>query len=93
MLINILHLTASSEGGRRQQTVEAAHVFPSNAEVQTVLTALAMPEGILFVSTTDPVGEENWVAIPEEDLKKTFREQGLRNGSSLLVQESNDDNR
>ncbi|XP_039090417.1 ubiquitin carboxyl-terminal hydrolase 40 isoform X5 [Hyaena hyaena] len=92
VLINILHLTASSEGGRRQQTVEAAHVFPSNAEVRAVLTALAMPEGVLFVSTTDPVGEENWVAIPEEDLKKTFREQGLRNGSSLLVQESNDDN-
>ncbi|XP_077613811.1 ubiquitin carboxyl-terminal hydrolase 40 isoform X3 [Crocuta crocuta] len=92
VLINILHLTASSEGGRRQQTVEAAHVFPSNAEVRAVLTALAMPEGVLFVSTTNPVGEENWVAIPEEDLKKTFREQGLRNGSSLLVQESNDGN-
>lgn len=68
-------------------------MFPSNAEVRAVLTALAMPVAVLFVSTTDSVGEENWVAIPEEDLKKTFREQGLGNGSSVLVQESKDDKR
>ncbi|XP_078306891.1 ubiquitin carboxyl-terminal hydrolase 40 isoform X4 [Panthera onca] len=91
VLINVLHLAASSQGEKCQQLVEAPHVFPSNAEVQAVLTALAMPVAILFVSTTDSVGEENWVAIPEEDLKKTFREQGLGNGSSVLVQESKDD--
>uniref|UniRef100_A0ABI8A617 USP domain-containing protein n=1 Tax=Felis catus TaxID=9685 RepID=A0ABI8A617_FELCA len=91
VLINVLHLAASSQGGKCQQLVEAPHVFPSNAEVQAVLAALAMPVAVLFVSTTDSVGEENWVAIPEEDLKKTFREQGLGNGSSVLVQESKDD--
>ncbi|XP_025790940.1 ubiquitin carboxyl-terminal hydrolase 40 [Puma concolor] len=91
VLINVLHLAASSRGEKCQQLVEAPHVFPSNAEVRAVLTALAMPVAVLFVSTTDSVGEENWAAIPEEDLKKTFREQGLGNGSSVLVQESNDD--
>lgn len=91
VLINVLHLAASSQGEKCQQLVEAPHVFPSNAEVQAVLAALAMPVAVLFVSTTDSVGEENWVAIPEEDLKKTFREQGLGNGSSVLVQESKDD--
>ncbi|XP_049470604.1 ubiquitin carboxyl-terminal hydrolase 40 isoform X3 [Panthera uncia] len=91
VLINVLHLAASSQGEKCQQLVEAPHVFPSNAEVRAVLTALAMPVAVLFVSTTDSVGEENWVAIPEEDLKKTFREQGLGNGSSVLVQESKDD--
>ncbi|XP_046942046.1 ubiquitin carboxyl-terminal hydrolase 40 isoform X5 [Lynx rufus] len=91
VLINVLHLAASSQGEKCQQLVEAPHVFPSNAEVRAVLTALAMPVAVLFISTTDSVGEENWVAIPEEDLKKTFREQGLGNGSSVLVQESKDD--
>ncbi|XP_043434144.1 ubiquitin carboxyl-terminal hydrolase 40 isoform X1 [Prionailurus bengalensis] len=91
VLINVLHLAASSQGEKCQQLVEAPRVFPSNAEVRAVLTALAMPVAVLFVSTTDSVGEENWVAIPEEDLKKTFREQGLGNGSSVLVQESKDD--
>ncbi|XP_042851619.1 ubiquitin carboxyl-terminal hydrolase 40 isoform X3 [Panthera tigris] len=91
VLINVLHLAASSQGEKCQQLVEAPHVFPSNAEVRAVLTALAMPVAVLFVGTTDSVGEENWVAIPEEDLKKTFREQGLGNGSSVLVQESKDD--
>ena len=40
---------------------------------------------------------EDWrpdmTTIPKEDLKKTFREQGLRNGSSVLIQGSNDGNR
>ncbi|XP_029789427.1 ubiquitin carboxyl-terminal hydrolase 40 isoform X3 [Suricata suricatta] len=92
VLINVLHLAASSEGGRCQQVVEAPRVFPSDAEVRAVLTALAVPGGALFVGTTDAVGEERWVAIPEEDLRKTFRAQGLRNGSSLLVQASDDGN-
>ncbi|XP_038291743.1 ubiquitin carboxyl-terminal hydrolase 40 isoform X2 [Canis lupus familiaris] len=92
LLLNVLHLATSSEGGKCQQLVESPHVFPSNAEVGAVLTALAVPVGVLFINTTDPAGEENWVAIPKEDLKKTFREQGLRDRSSVLVQDSSDDN-
>uniref|UniRef100_A0A452RQT3 Ubiquitin carboxyl-terminal hydrolase 40 n=1 Tax=Ursus americanus TaxID=9643 RepID=A0A452RQT3_URSAM len=92
LLLHVLHLATSSEGERCPRLVESPHVFPSNAEVGAVLTALAVPVGVLFISATDPAGEENWVAIPEEDLKKTFREQGLRNQSSVLVQDSSDDN-
>ncbi|XP_032251367.1 ubiquitin carboxyl-terminal hydrolase 40 isoform X3 [Phoca vitulina] len=92
LLLNVLHLATSGEGEKCQQLVESPHVFPSNAEVGAVLTALAVPVGVLFVSATDPAGEENWVAVPKEDLKKTFREQGLRNKSSVLVQDSRDDN-
>ncbi|XP_019653846.1 ubiquitin carboxyl-terminal hydrolase 40 isoform X6 [Ailuropoda melanoleuca] len=92
LLLHVLHLATSSEGGRCPRLVESPHVFPSNAEVGAVLTALAVPVGVLFISATDPAGEEDWVAIPEEDLKKTFREQGLRNQSSVLVQDSSDDN-
>ncbi|XP_064443338.1 ubiquitin carboxyl-terminal hydrolase 40 isoform X4 [Mirounga angustirostris] len=90
LLLNVLHLATSSEGEKCQQLVESPHVFPSNAEVGAVLTALAVPVGVLFVSATDPAGEENWVAVPKEDLKKTFREQGLGNKSSVLVQDSRD---
>ncbi|XP_048957019.1 ubiquitin carboxyl-terminal hydrolase 40 isoform X2 [Canis lupus dingo] len=92
LLLNVLHLATSSEGEKCQQLVESPHVFPSNAEVGAVLTALAVPVGVLFINTTDPAGEENWVAIPKEDLKKTFRQQGLRDRSSVLVQDSSDDN-
>ncbi|XP_025745061.1 ubiquitin carboxyl-terminal hydrolase 40 isoform X2 [Callorhinus ursinus] len=90
LLLNVLHLATSSEGEKCQQLLESPHVFPSNAEVGAVLTTLAVPMGVLFVNATDPAGGENWVAVPKEDLKKTFREQGLRNKSLVLVQDSRD---
>lgn len=90
LLLNVLHLATVSE--ECQQLVESPQVFPANAEVGTVFTALAMPGGIIFTSNTESVGKESWIAIPEEDLKKTFREQGLRNGSSILIQDSSNDN-
>ncbi|XP_059023650.1 ubiquitin carboxyl-terminal hydrolase 40 isoform X4 [Mustela lutreola] len=92
LLINVLHLATSSEGDKCQQLVESPHVFPSNAQMGEVLTTLAGPMGVLFINATDPAEEENWVAIPREDLKKTFRELGLGNHSSVLVQDSRDDN-
>ncbi|XP_036092254.1 ubiquitin carboxyl-terminal hydrolase 40 isoform X3 [Rousettus aegyptiacus] len=91
LLLNVLHLARSSEGEKCQHLTESAHVFPSNAEVGSVFTALAIPAGVAFVVSAEPAGEEHWTAIPEEDLRKTFREQGLRNGSSLLVQDSSHD--
>ncbi|XP_039711503.1 ubiquitin carboxyl-terminal hydrolase 40 isoform X3 [Pteropus medius] len=93
LLLNVLHLATSSEGEKCEHLTESTHVFPSNAEVGSVFTALAIPAGVAFVVSAEPAGEEHWTAIPEGDLKRTFREQGLRNGSSLLVQDSsNDDN-
>ncbi|XP_047577361.1 ubiquitin carboxyl-terminal hydrolase 40 isoform X5 [Lutra lutra] len=92
LLINVLHLATGSEGDKCQQLIESPHVFPSNAQMGEVLTTLAVPMGVLFINATDPAEEENWVAIPREDLKKTFRELGLGNHSSLLVQDSRDDN-
>ena len=73
--------------------VESPHVFPSNAEIGTVFTALAIPEGVILINNTESRGGESWITIPKEDLKKTFREQGLRNGSSVLIQGSNNGNR
>ncbi|XP_014386059.1 PREDICTED: ubiquitin carboxyl-terminal hydrolase 40 isoform X5 [Myotis brandtii] len=90
LLLNVLHLATGSEECR--QLVESPQVFPANAEVGTVFTALAIPGGVIFTSNTASVGGESWTAIPKEDLKKTFREQGLRNGSSILIQDSSNDN-
>lgn len=90
LLLNVLHLATGSEECR--QLVESPQVFPANAEVGTVFTALAIPGGVIFTSNTASVGGESWTAIPKEDLKKTFREQGLRNGSSILIQDSRNDN-
>ncbi|XP_008063295.1 ubiquitin carboxyl-terminal hydrolase 40 [Carlito syrichta] len=92
LLLNILHLDTSSEGEKCQQVIESPHVFPSNAEVGTVLTALAIPAGVIFKNSAECPGEDSWTAIPKEDMKRTFREQGLRNGSSVLIQDPNDDN-
>ncbi|XP_055442480.1 ubiquitin carboxyl-terminal hydrolase 40 isoform X8 [Bubalus kerabau] len=92
LLLNVLHVATSSEGEECQQLIESPHVFPSNAEIGTVFTALAIPEGVILINNTESRGEENWTTIPKEDLKKTFREQGLRNGSSVLIQGSNDGN-
>ncbi|XP_055257691.1 ubiquitin carboxyl-terminal hydrolase 40 isoform X3 [Moschus berezovskii] len=92
LLLNVLHVATSSEGEEYQELIESPHVFPSNAEIGSVFTALAIPEGVILINNTDSGGEENWAAIPKEDSKKTFREHGLRNGSSVLIQGSNDGN-
>uniref|UniRef100_A0A8D1TZJ8 Ubiquitin carboxyl-terminal hydrolase 40 n=1 Tax=Sus scrofa TaxID=9823 RepID=A0A8D1TZJ8_PIG len=91
LLLNVLHLGTSSEGEESQQLVESPHVFPSNAELGTVFAALSVPEGVVLINSTTSLGEESWTALAKEDLKKTFREQGLRNGSTVLIQDSNDD--
>ncbi|XP_070345457.1 ubiquitin carboxyl-terminal hydrolase 40 isoform X7 [Equus asinus] len=92
LLLNVLHLATSSEGEKCQQLIEFPHVFPSNAEVGTVFTSLAIPGGVVLINNTESIGEKNWTTIPKVDLKKTFREQGLRNGSSILIRDSNHDN-
>ncbi|XP_062951510.1 ubiquitin carboxyl-terminal hydrolase 40 isoform X2 [Cynocephalus volans] len=92
LVLNVLHLETSRQGENCQQLVEAPHVFPSNAEVGTLFTALAMPVGVLLTSSAESAGEERWTAVPKEDMKKTFRELGLRNGSSILIQDSKNDN-
>ncbi|XP_045367534.2 ubiquitin carboxyl-terminal hydrolase 40 isoform X2 [Camelus bactrianus] len=93
LLLNVLSLTPSGEGGECQQLIESPRVFPSNAQLGTVFSALAIPEGVVvLISNTESIGEESWTTVPKEDLKKTFREQGLRNGSSILIQDSSSDN-
>ncbi|XP_069869558.1 ubiquitin carboxyl-terminal hydrolase 40 isoform X2 [Dipodomys merriami] len=91
LLIHVLHVETSAEGETQGQLVETPHVFPANAEMRTVFTTLAMPVGVILVNLAEPGGDE-WTAIPQKDLKKTFREQGLRNGSSLLLQHSHSAN-
>ncbi|XP_065736351.1 ubiquitin carboxyl-terminal hydrolase 40 isoform X4 [Phocoena phocoena] len=90
LLLNVLHPATSSEEEQCQQLIDSPYVFPSNAEIGSVFTACAIPDGVILVNSAESVGEESWTTIPKEDLKKTFREQGLRNGSSLLIQSSND---
>ncbi|XP_036713308.1 ubiquitin carboxyl-terminal hydrolase 40 isoform X1 [Balaenoptera musculus] len=92
LLLNVLHPATSNEEEECQQLIDSPHVFPSNAEIGSVFTAFAIPDGVILVNNTESVGEESWTTIPKEDLKKTFREQGLRNGSSILIQDSNDGN-
>ncbi|XP_063646957.1 ubiquitin carboxyl-terminal hydrolase 40 isoform X10 [Pan troglodytes] len=92
LLLNVLHLDTSRDGEKCCQVIESPHVFPANAEVGTVLTALAIPAGVIFINSAGCPGGEGWTAIPKEDMRKTFREQGLRNGSSILIQDSHDDN-
>ncbi|XP_067596277.1 ubiquitin carboxyl-terminal hydrolase 40 isoform X11 [Pseudorca crassidens] len=92
LLLNVLHPATSSEEEQCQQLIDSPYVFPSNAEIGSVFTACAIPDGVILVNSAESVGEESWTTIPKEDLKKTFREQGLRNGSSILIQDSNDGN-
>ncbi|XP_061044683.1 ubiquitin carboxyl-terminal hydrolase 40 isoform X3 [Eubalaena glacialis] len=92
LLLNVLHPATSNEEEECQQLIDSPHVFPSNAEIGSVFTAFAIPDGVILVNNTESVGEESWTTIPKEDLRKTFREQGLRNGSSILIQDSNDGN-
>ncbi|KAL1770992.1 ubiquitin carboxyl-terminal hydrolase 40 isoform X1 [Sigmodon hispidus] len=88
LLLHILHLEMSGEGSKCEQLVESPHVFPANAEVDTVFTALAIPVGVILTNNVESADGEGWTALPKENMKKTFREQGLRNGSFILVQDS-----
>ncbi|KAM4836327.1 ubiquitin carboxyl-terminal hydrolase 40 isoform 3-T3 [Thomomys bottae] len=88
LLIHVLQVDTRAEGEMQGQLVETPHVFPANAEMGTVFTTLAMPVCIIRVNLAEPAEEGCWTAIPQEDLKKTFREHGLRNGSSILLQHS-----
>nr|XP_045003054.1 ubiquitin carboxyl-terminal hydrolase 40 isoform X3 [Jaculus jaculus] len=92
LLLNVLR-QGTGAGAECEQPVELPVVVPANAEVGSVRTALALPEGVILMTITGPAEEERWAAIPREDLKKTFREQGLRDGSSILVQDSNTDDK
>ena len=92
LLLNILHLELSGEGSKCEQLVESPHVFPANAEVGAVFTALGTPAGAILMNSVESADGECWTAVPKEDMKKTFREQGLRNGSLILVQDSDSDN-
>ncbi|CAO2625346.1 Ubiquitin carboxyl-terminal hydrolase 40 [Lemmus lemmus] len=91
LLLHILHLEMSGEGSKCEQLVESSHVFPANAEVGSVFTALAIPVGVILTNSVESADGECWTTIPKEDMKKTFREQGLRNGSLILVQDSDTD--
>ncbi|XP_045151304.1 ubiquitin carboxyl-terminal hydrolase 40 isoform X3 [Echinops telfairi] len=82
LLLTVLHLATSREGGMRQ------HVFPANAPVAALFSTLAIPAGAIFVSRAESSGEASWTALPMEDLETTFREQGLRDGSSVLIQDA-----
>ncbi|XP_066134960.1 ubiquitin carboxyl-terminal hydrolase 40 isoform X2 [Saccopteryx bilineata] len=85
LLLNVLHLAAGGAGCGR--LAEAPRVFPADAELGAVLAALAIPAGAVSICGTETAAEDGWLAVPEEGLRKTFREQGLRDGSSILVQE------
>ncbi|XP_020034384.1 ubiquitin carboxyl-terminal hydrolase 40 isoform X2 [Castor canadensis] len=92
LLLHVLHLETRGEDEKCGQLVETPLVFPANAEVGTVFTALAMPAGVILMNRAEPADDECWTAIPQEDVTKTFREQGFKNGSSVLIQDSSDDN-
>ncbi|XP_013375312.1 PREDICTED: ubiquitin carboxyl-terminal hydrolase 40 isoform X1 [Chinchilla lanigera] len=93
LLLHVLHLETDGDGRRRGQVVESPHVFPANAEVGAVLTSLAIPAGVILTHSARSAGEESWTPIPRESMQRTFREHGLRDGSSLLVQDAySDDN-
>ncbi|XP_056676110.1 ubiquitin carboxyl-terminal hydrolase 40 isoform X1 [Monodelphis domestica] len=90
ILLNILQLTDNNDEEKMQPFVETCHVFPSNAKVGTIFTALAFPVGIILLNTTcsRAIQLENWTVIPKENLEKTFKEQGLKDGNSLLILDS-----
>ncbi|XP_068959198.1 ubiquitin carboxyl-terminal hydrolase 40 isoform X2 [Petaurus breviceps papuanus] len=87
ILLNIFQLTNNSDGEKGQPFLETHHVFPSNAEVGTIFTALGYPVGIILVNVTGSqvLELENWTVIPKENFGRTFREQGLQDGSSVWL--------
>ncbi|XP_037704811.1 ubiquitin carboxyl-terminal hydrolase 40 isoform X2 [Choloepus didactylus] len=91
LLLNVLYLATSSEGKECQQLVESPYVFPSNAEVGSIFSAFTVPIGSILIKNAESTGDGGWTAVPKEDMKKTFREQGLQNGSLILIQKPNDD--
>ncbi|XP_017654877.1 ubiquitin carboxyl-terminal hydrolase 40 isoform X2 [Nannospalax galili] len=86
LLFHVLRLETSGEGATREQWVESSHVFAANAEMGALFRVLAVPAGAILLNSAETADEEHWTAIPKDDLTKTLREQGLRDGSVILVQ-------
>ncbi|XP_053140007.1 ubiquitin carboxyl-terminal hydrolase 40 isoform X2 [Hemicordylus capensis] len=91
VLINVLHLAGHNEGRRGQQFIESQHVFSFSSNLRTVCETLTSPKGIILKNHSGSEKEtEKWKVIPEEDMKKTLRNIGLTDGSSILVLDSHD---
>ncbi|XP_061463760.1 ubiquitin carboxyl-terminal hydrolase 40 isoform X2 [Rhineura floridana] len=91
IIINVLRLAGHNEGRMGQQFVESQHVFSCSSNLRTVCEALMSPKGIVLKNHSQCEREsENWKVIPEEDMKKTLRNIGLSDGSSILVLGSHD---
>uniref|UniRef100_A0A670HX43 Ubiquitin carboxyl-terminal hydrolase n=1 Tax=Podarcis muralis TaxID=64176 RepID=A0A670HX43_PODMU len=86
VLINVLRLAGHNEGRVGQQFMESQHVFPCSSNLRAICDALMSPEGIVLKNHSGSEKDsENWKVIPEEDMKQTLRDIGLKNGSSILV--------
>ncbi|XP_062972109.1 ubiquitin carboxyl-terminal hydrolase 40 isoform X2 [Elgaria multicarinata webbii] len=91
VLINVLRLAGHNEGRKGQQFMESQHVFSCSSSLGIVHDALTSPKGIILKNHSGSNKEaENWKVIPEEDMKKTLRNVGLTDGSSILVLDSHD---
>ncbi|XP_053219842.1 ubiquitin carboxyl-terminal hydrolase 40 isoform X2 [Podarcis raffonei] len=91
VLINVLRLAGHNEGRVGQQFMESQHVFPCSSNLRAICDALMSPEGIVLKNHSGSEKDsENWKVIPEEDMKQTLRNIGLKNGSSVLVLDSHD---
>uniref|UniRef100_A0A670HVH5 Ubiquitin carboxyl-terminal hydrolase n=1 Tax=Podarcis muralis TaxID=64176 RepID=A0A670HVH5_PODMU len=89
VLINVLRLAGHNEGRVGQQFMESQHVFPCSSNLRAICDALMSPEGIVLKNHSGSEKDsENWKVIPEEDMKQTLRDIGLKNGSSILVLDS-----
>ncbi|XP_028924841.1 ubiquitin carboxyl-terminal hydrolase 40 isoform X1 [Ornithorhynchus anatinus] len=92
VLLTVFRPSENNGGGKVEQVTESQHVFPANADISSVCTALAFPAGSIWMNGagSNVTELENWNVILKEDMKKTIRECGLKDGSSILLLRSND---
>nr|XP_004610938.1 unnamed protein product [Sorex araneus] len=88
LLLNVLRAAPGGQGPEGQRLVESTRVFPASADVNAVLAACALPQGVMSVSSAECAGPERWATVPREDAHRTLRELGLHNGSCVLLRDS-----
>ncbi|XP_056392496.1 ubiquitin carboxyl-terminal hydrolase 40 isoform X2 [Hyla sarda] len=92
LLLTIMHPCKAKGNGGAQKYSESQRVFPSNfqlGDLQQTLAGSPSKESLLCSPSSET--SEGWSAFTMEDMSKTLKMLGLRDGSSLLLLNSHEE--
>ncbi|XP_069839220.1 ubiquitin carboxyl-terminal hydrolase 40 isoform X2 [Dendropsophus ebraccatus] len=92
LLLTIMRQCQTKSNGGPQKYSESQKVFPSNFQLRDLqLTLAGSPSKESLLCSPSSETSEGWSAFAMEDMNKTLKMLGLRDGSSLLLLDSHEE--